>query len=163
MNFKQIDIRKVDSTGNFKLNHDYVLSYDHFDGWSERSLGVGIYIDLIFECKVDIDFRTWNRDSTRYEKQFGCEVPLEIKNIISELMNLDPLTLKYYYADMSMDDMSTQHFVINHGGVSHNVGIGILLKKPQPENPSEKLFFDLIELFKKWREKIYQECLKEIK
>lgn len=163
MNFKQIDIRKIDSTGYFKLNEDYLLSYDHFDGWSERLLGLGIYIDLIFECKVDIHFRTWNRDSDSYEKQFGCEVPLEIKNIISELMNLDPLTLKYYYADMSMDDMSTQNFVINHGGVSHNVRIGILLKKPQPENASEKLFFDLLELFEKWREEIYQECLKEIK
>lgn len=34
-------------------------------------------------------------------------------------------------------------------------------KKRQPENPSEKLFFVLIDLFEKWLEKLYQECLQE--
>lgn len=125
-------------------------------------MNLGIYINLIFECKIDISFYNENRGNSGFEKQFECEIPAEIKNLISELMNLDLLTLKYYYADMSMDDMSTQDFVINHGGISHNTGIGILLKTPQPQNQSEKLFFDLLELFKKWREEIYQQCLKEL-
>ncbi|TDW52662.1 hypothetical protein EV144_1011353 [Flavobacterium sp. 270] len=162
MNFKQIDVRKIDSTGNFKLNHDYILSYDHFDGWSERLLGIGIYIDLIFECKVDIHFYKLNRDRTRYEKQLECEIPSEIKNIISEIMNLDHLTLKHYYADIFLEDSGRQDYVINHCGVSHNIRRGTILKKLQAENRSEELFFDLIELFEKWREAIYQECLKEL-
>lgn len=156
MNFEVLDIRRVDTTGNFKLNEDYILSYDHSDGWSERLLSLGIYIDLIFECKVQIRFYPRNRD--QFKKQFECEIPPEIKNIISEIVNLDLLTLKYHYADIFMEDMSSQHYVINHSGTSHNIGIGTLLKSPQPENPSEKLFFTLIELFEKWREKIYQEC-----
>ncbi|MBB4804160.1 hypothetical protein HNP37_004246 [Flavobacterium nitrogenifigens] len=161
MNFKVINIRKIEPvTGNFKLHEDYILSYDHFDGWSNRLLRLGFYIDIIFDCKVEIDFHQENQD--KFEKQLECELPSEIKNMISEIMNLDHLTLKHYYADMTMEDMSHQHIVINHNNISHNIGVGILLKKPQPENPSEKLFFDLIELFEKWREEIYQECLKEL-
>ena len=60
MNFEVLDIRRIDDTGNFKLNEDYILSYDHSDGWSERLLTLGIYIDLIFECKVQIRFYTTN-------------------------------------------------------------------------------------------------------
>jgi hypothetical protein len=160
MNFEVIDIRRVDSTGNFKLNEDYILSYDHSDGWNERLLHVGIYIDLIFECKVQIRFYTTNFD--KFEKQFECEIPSEIKNIISEIINLDPLTLKQHYADVFMEDMCSQHYVINHSGKSHNIGIGTLLKRPQSENPSEELFITLADLFTKWREEIYQDCLKNI-
>ncbi|OMQ08690.1 hypothetical protein [[Flexibacter] sp. ATCC 35103] len=160
MNFELIDIRKVDSTGNFKLNEDYILSYDHSDGWSERLLSLGIYIDLIFECKIVISFRRKNFEN--FEKQFECEIPSEIKNIISEIINLDPLTLKKHYADTFMEDMNRQHYAINHSGKSHNIGIGTLLKRPQPENPSEELFITLIDLFEKWREVIYQDCLKNI-
>ena len=160
MNFEVIDIRRVDSTGNFKLNEDYILSYDHSDGWNERMLSLGIYIDLIFECKVRIRFYTRNHD--KFGKQFECEIPSEIKNLISEIINLDLLTLKHHYADIFMEDMSSEHYVINHSGKSHNIGIGTLLKKLQPENPSEELFVTLIELFEKWREEIYQDCLKNI-
>ncbi|WP_428231772.1 hypothetical protein [Flavobacterium sp.] len=160
MNFALIDIRKVDSTGNFKLNEDYILSYDHSDGWSERLLSLGIYIDLIFECKIAISFRKKNFE--KFEKQFECEIPSEIKNIISKIINLDPLTLKKHYADTFMEDMNSQHYAINHSGKSHNIGIGTLLKRLQPENPSEELFITLIDLFEKWREVIYQDCLKSI-
>ncbi|SNR82969.1 hypothetical protein [Flavobacterium sp. ov086] len=159
MNFEVLDIRRIDDTGNFKLNEDYILSYDHSDGWSERLLSLGIYIDLIFECKVQIRFYTTNFD--KFEKQFECEIPSEIKNIISEIVNLDLLTLKYHYADIFMEDMSKQHYAINHSGKSHNIGIGTLLKNPQPENSSEELFVTLIALFEEWREEIYQDCLKK--
>jgi len=160
MNFEVIDIRRVDNTGNFKLNEDYIFSYDHSDGWSERLLSLGIYIDLIFECKIDIRF--YSRNQEKFEKQFECEIPSEIKNLILKIINLDVLTLKHYYADIFMEDMSKQDYVINHSGKSHNIRIGTLLKKLQPENPSEELFVILIELFEKWREEIYQDCLKNI-
>jgi hypothetical protein len=61
-----------------------------------------------------------------------------------------------------MEDQGHEDYVINHLGNSHNLRIGNLFKKPQPENSSENLFFDLIQLFEKWREEIYQQCLKEL-
>ncbi|WP_264523169.1 hypothetical protein [Flavobacterium sp. N502536] len=160
MNFEVINIRRIDSTtGSFKLHEDYILSYDHSDGFSARLLSLGIYIDIIFECKVEISFFLDGREG--YEKQFECEIPSQIKNTILEILNLDSVLLKDYYADMFLEDETTQDYVINHSGKSHNIRIGTLLKKLQPENPSEELFFVLIDLFKKWREQIYQECLKE--
>ena len=95
MNFEALNIRKVDNTGNFKLNEDYILSYEHFDGWSERLLRLGIYIDLIFECKIEISF--YKRNSDKIEKQFEREIPGDIQNLILEIINLDFLTLKKYY------------------------------------------------------------------
>lgn len=161
MNFEVLNIRRIDSTnGNFKLHEDYILSYDQFDGWTERLLRLGIYIDVIFECKIDMTFRT--KKFEKFEKQFECEIPSEIKNIILEIQKLDHLELKHYYSDIFMEDQGHEDYVINHLGNSHNIRIGNLLKKPQHENPSEKLFFDLIELFEKWREEIYQQCLKEL-
>ena len=161
MNFEVLNIRRIDSTtGNFKLHEDYILSYDHFDGWSERLLRLGIYIDIIFECKAEISFYTKNQD--KFEKQFEREMPSEIKTVILEILNLDHVVLKHYYADMFLEDETRQNYVINHSGKSHNITIGTLLKKMQPENPTEELFFILIDLFKKWREEIYQECLKEL-
>jgi len=160
MNFEAINIRRIDpATGYFKLHQDYILSYDHDDGWTQRLLGSGIFIDLIYECKVEIDFYTKNRN--KFEKQFECEIPSEIKNIILEIMNLDHLVLKHNYADGVMEDFGGQHFVINHNGISHNIGIGFMEKKRQPENPSEKLFFALIDLFDNWLEELFQECLQE--
>jgi len=161
MNFEILNIRKIDSsTGNFKLHEDYILSYDHFDGWSERLLSLGIYIDIIFECKVRVHFHDKNME--KFEKQFECEIPPEIKNIILKILELDHAVLKHYYANMFLEDETRQNYVINHSGKSHNITIGNLFKKPQPENSSEKLFFDLIELFEKWREEIYQQCLNEL-
>ncbi len=160
MNFEINNIRTIDPTqGKFKLHEDYLLSYNHFDGWSERLLDLGFYIDIIFDCKVDIVFR--KKNFKRFEKQFECKIPLEIKNIISEILNLDHLELKHYYSDIFMEDQGFEDYVINHLGKSHNIRIGNLLKKPQPENPSEELFFTLIELFEKWREEIYRQCLNE--
>ncbi|SCY29386.1 hypothetical protein SAMN02927916_1758 [Flavobacterium anhuiense] len=161
MDFEVLNIRKIDSsTGNFKLHEDYILSYDHFDGWSERLLSLGIYIDIIFECKVRLHFLDKNME--QIEKQFECEIPSEIKTLILGFINLDQVVLKHYYADMFLEDETRQNYVINHSGKSHNITIGTLLKKPQPENIPEELFFNLIDLFKKWREDIYQECLKEL-
>ncbi|MBW1656620.1 hypothetical protein [Flavobacterium quisquiliarum] len=161
MNFEVLNIRKIEAvTGNFKLHEDYILSYDHFDGWTQRLLNLGIYIDIIFECKVKLHFR--DRNMEKFEKQFECEIPFEIKNIILKVLNLDHVLLKHYYADMAMEDMGHEDIVINHNGVSHNIGIGILLKKPRAENPSENLFFDLIQLLEKWQEEIYNECLTEL-
>lgn len=161
MKFEEINIRKIDSaTGNFKLHEDYILSYDHFDGWSERLLSLGIYIDIIFECKVRLRFRDRNMD--KFEKQFECEIPSEIKTSILGIINLDQVVLKHYYADIFLEDETRQNYVINYSGKSHNITIGTLLKKPQPENISEELFFNLIDIFKKWREEIYQQCLKEL-
>ena len=58
-----------------------------------------------------------------------------------------------------MEDCNTDDFVINHGGGSHNVGIGIMIKKIIIENESEELLFRLHEQFKKWKEEIYNEIL----
>lgn len=161
MDFEVLKIRKIDSsTGNFKLHEDYILSYDHFDGWSERLLSLGIYVDIIFECKVRLHFL--DKNMARIEKQFECEIPPEIKTSILGIINLDQIVLKHYYADMFLEDETRQNYVINHSGKSHNITIGTLLKKLQPENSSEELFFNLIDLFKKWREEIYHECLKEL-
>lgn len=118
MNFEVLNIRRIDpATGYFKLHQDYILSYDHYDGWTQRLLRAGIYIDIIYECKVKICFYTKNQD--KFEKQFECEIPSEIKNIISEIMNLDDLVLKHNYADGVMEDFGDQHFVINNNGISH--------------------------------------------
>ncbi|MTH14000.1 hypothetical protein [Flavobacterium sp. LC2016-01] len=161
MNFEVLNIRKIDSsTGNFKLNEDYILSYDHFDGWSERLLSLGIYIDIIFECKVRLHFRDKNME--KFEKQFECEIPAEIKSIILEIQKIDNFALKHYYADIFLEDQANQDYVINHLGKSHNIRIGNLLKKPKSENSSEKSFFVLIDLFTKWREDIYQECFQSL-
>ncbi|WP_433836406.1 hypothetical protein [Flavobacterium anhuiense] len=160
MNFEELNIRRIDpTTGNFKLHEDYILSYDHFDGWSYRLLRLGIYIDIILECKISLHFH--DKKMEKFEKQFECEIPSQIKNIVLEIQKLDLLELKYYYSDIFMEDQGSEDYVINHLGKSHNITIGNLLKKPKPENPSEELFFALIELFEKWREDIYQECLKE--
>lgn len=161
MNFNVRDIRRIDK-GKYILHEDYLLSYDYWDGWTERFLRMGIYIDIIFECKVDINFSKTDKDREKIEKQFECELPLEVKAIISEIINLDVLTLKHYYADMTVEDWGSEDYVINHNGISHNIGIGTILKTPQTQNQSEKLFFTLYDLLDKWREKIYEECLQQL-
>ncbi|MEN2402478.1 hypothetical protein GKZ90_0021995 [Flavobacterium sp. MC2016-06] len=162
-NFKILDIRKIEE-GKYKLNEDYIFSYDYSDGWTERLLHVCINIDILFECKIEVRFSRDYRikEEDRYfDKQFECDTPSEIKNKILEIMNLEAVTLKPYYSHYFMEDFGRKIFVINHGGVSHNTGIGALLKKLEPENPSEELFFALDDLLDKWHEELYQEFLKE--
>ncbi|OXB15973.1 hypothetical protein [Flavobacterium reichenbachii] len=154
VNFEKINIRKIDSK-NYKLNEDYIFSYDFFGHHTDNISSAGIYINLIFECKVDISFRKKNLETV--SRQFECEVPTEIKSKLSEILNLDYITLKHYYSHIFLEGFSTKDYVINHNGVSHNASIGTLLKKLEAENDSEKLFFDLTELIKKWQEEIYHE------
>ncbi|OOV17530.1 hypothetical protein BXU10_15705 [Flavobacterium sp. LM4] len=163
MNFKQIDIQKFDSTGNYVLNEEYVLSYIYSDGWTERLFRIAFFIDIYFDCKIDLSFYLRNnkkKNDTSYsqkiEKQIESQIPIEIKNLIVSLINLKELKLKYLYADTFMEDSKDEHFVINHNEKSHNVGIGIFLKKVKPENESENLFFQLHTEFEKWKEDIYK-------
>ncbi|MBN9338073.1 MAG: hypothetical protein J0I88_09545 [Chryseobacterium sp.] len=169
MKFKQIDIQKFDSTGNYVLNEEYILSYGYSDGWTERSFNIAFFIDIYFDCKIDLSFCLRNlkkKNGTSYsekiEKQIESQIPIEIKNLIVSLINLKELKLKYLYADTFMEDSENEHFVINHNEKSHNIGIGILLKKVKPENESENLFLQLHIEFKKWKEDIYKKILSEI-
>lgn len=169
MNFKQIDIQKFDSTGNYILNEEYILSYNYSDGWTERNFNITFFIDIYFDCKIDLSFylrdlkkRNCTHYSQKIENQIEIQIPLEIKNLIVSLMNLNELKLKHIYADTFMEDSKNEHFVINHNGKSLNVGIGILLKKVETENQSEKIFFQLHSEFEKWKEAIYKKILSEI-
>jgi hypothetical protein len=169
MNFKQIDIQKFDSTGNFILNEEYVLSYKYSDGWTERLFSIAFFVDIYYECKIDLSFylrfinkKNTNLNTQEIERQFESEIPNEIKNLIISLINLKELKLKYLYADTFMEDSGGEHFVINHKNISHNVGIGILTKKLKPENESEELFFQLQKELEKWREEIYKKILTDI-
>lgn len=169
MKFKQIDIQKFDSTGNYVLNEEYILSYIYSDGWTERSYRIAFFIDMYFECKIDLSFYLRNNKrnngtsySKQIEKQFESQIPIEIKNLTESLINLNELKLKYLYADTFMEDSGNEHFVINHNEKLHNVGIGILLKKVKPENESENLFFQLHKEFEKWKEDIYKKILSDM-
>ncbi len=170
MNFKQIDIQKFDSTGNYALNEEYILSYIYSDScWNERFYNIAIFVDIYFDCKIDLSFYLKNfkkKNNTSYrqkiEKQIESQIPVEIKNSIVSLINVNELKLKYLYADIFMEDSGNEHFVINHNEKSHNVGIGILLKKVKTENESENLFFQLHKEFEKWKEDIYKKILSEM-
>lgn len=157
MEFDNINIQKIDSTGNYRLHDDYILSYEFSDGWTERSLRVSFYIDLIYDCKVDICYYQTarrNRDSN-FKRQFEIKVPENIKILIEQLVNQDTLNLKQIYADTFMEDSREEHFVINHNKKSHNISIGIREKKII-KNEAEKIFFKLHDRLEKWREEIYQ-------
>ncbi|VXC15595.1 conserved hypothetical protein [Flavobacterium sp. 9AF] len=169
MKFRQIDIQKFDSTGNYILNEEYILSYDYSDGWTERSFRIAFFIDVYFDSKIDLSFYIRNlkkKKGTSYsqkiEKQIEIQTPIEIKNLILSLIHLNELKLKHFYADSFMEDSNDEHFVINHNGKSHNIGIGILLKKIEPENESENLFFQMHTEFEKWKEDIYKTILSEL-
>jgi hypothetical protein len=43
MKFNPIEIQRIDSTRNFKLDEYYILSYLYSDGWTERSLSKFLY------------------------------------------------------------------------------------------------------------------------
>ena len=88
-------------------------------------------------------------------------MPTEIKKLVDLLMNQKELQLKKYYSDFFMEDSGGLHFVINRDGISHNSGIGIMLKKLENPNESEKLLFLLKEEFEKLREGFYNKMLLE--
>ena len=168
MNFKQIDIQKFDSTGNYVLNEEYILSYVYSDGWTERKLRIAFFIDVYFDCKIDLSFYLINNKkdgasfSQKIAKQIESQIPIGIKNLIVSLKNLNELELKYLYADTFMEDSKDEHFVINHNGKSYNIGIGILHTKVEPENESENLFFQLHTEFEKWKDDIFKKTLSEM-
>lgn len=167
MNFKQIDIQKFDSTGNYVLDEEYILSYTYSDGFTDRLFNITFFIDIYFDCKITLSFYLRNKkkndtSSQKIEKQIKSQIPIDIKNSIASLINLNELKLKYLYADTFMEDSNHEHFVINHNMKSHNVGMGILLKKVRAENESENLFFQLHAEFEKWKEDIYKKILSEI-
>jgi len=57
-----------------------------------------------------------------------------------KLVNQEELQLNYNYSDFFLEDSNKEHFVLNHGNQSHNVGIGILLNKPTPKINLKKSF-----------------------
>ncbi|AWI26771.1 hypothetical protein [Flavobacterium pallidum] len=154
MTFKQTDVQKFDSSGNFILAEEYVLSYLYSDGWTERLLSIGIFIDIYYASKIDLNYYL---KSERCESVIESEIPQKIKDLIIKLRAQD-IVLKQNYADTFMEDSKREHFVINQNGKSHNCSIGILTKKIVAENESEKLLFLLQKELEKWREEIYCIC-----
>ena len=65
MSFKKIDIQKFDSTGYYVLHEDYILSYSYSDGLTERLYSIDIYVDVIFECKIDLRFYKWDKEESK--------------------------------------------------------------------------------------------------
>lgn len=167
MSFNAIEIQKIDQTGNYHLNELYLLSYTYTDGWTERALRVAFYIDIYFNCKINSSYFIPNYKKNkktytkRVEKQIEIKTPIEIKNTITLLLKVDKLQLERCYADTFMENSQTEDFVINHSTISHNVAIGIQLKKKQPINKSETLFFQLHTEIEKWREAIYKKMISE--
>lgn len=155
--FNPKDIQQLDATGYYVLHPDYLLSYRYNDGFSERLLRVDIYIDVLLTCKVNLEYRKkQGAENTTVSKQFETDVPDAIKNLVTQLAEQQALNLRYYYADTQMEDASQTDFVINHKGKSHNVGMGIFMKKPAPENEAEHLLFQLTEELEQWREALYK-------
>lgn len=166
MKFNPIEIQKIDSIGNFKLDEYYILSYLYSDGWTDRSLSASFYIDIYCNSKIELNFFKWNtvKDfSEKFEFQIEIETPIEIRNLILELVNQEELQLNYNYSNLFLEDSNKEHFVINKANQSHNVGIGILLNKPTPKNNSEEIFFNLHAEFKDWKERLYSDFLRDIK
>lgn len=162
MKFNPIEIQRIDSTGNFKPDEYYILSYLYSDGWTERSLSANFYIDIYCNSKIEFNFSKWNTVKEfleKFEFQIEIETPIEIKTLILELVNQEELQLNYNYSDFFLEDSNKEHFVLNHGNQSHNVGIGILLNKPTPKNKSEEIFFNLYAEFKDWKETLYSDLL----
>jgi hypothetical protein len=97
----------------------------------------------------------------KFEFQIEIETPIGIKTLILELVNQEELQLNYNYSGFFLEDSNKEHFVLNHGNQSHNVGIGILLNKPTPKNKSEEIFFNLYAEFKDWKETLYSDFIKQ--
>ncbi|MDQ6529469.1 hypothetical protein [Flavobacterium sp. LHD-85] len=161
MGFNRLEIQKPDESGYYVLDEEYLLSCIYSDGWTERLLRFEIFVDIYYECRGEIGFYSGEKDSKEIESLLGFELPTEIKKLIDLLMNQKELQLKKYYSDFFMEDSSRLHFVINRDGISHNSGIGIMLKKLENPNESEKLLFLLKEEFEKLREGLYNKMLLE--
>jgi len=161
MSFNRLEIQRPDESGYYALDEEYLLSCIYWDGWTERLLRFEIFVDIYYECRGEIGFYTKEKESKEIESLLGFELPAEIKKLIDLLINQEELQLKKYYSDFFMEDPSNVHFVINRDGISHNSGIGIMLKKLENPNESEKLLFLLKEEFEKLRESIYNEMLLE--
>lgn len=146
-------IKKLDSKGFYKLDEGYLLSYSHKDGWNDRGLNIDFFIDIYFECLIRLSFL--DKSFKRIDLQFKIELPMKIRDLISNMMNLDELKLKFIYADTFMEDSGEENFVINHKNISHNVCIGILNNKIVPSNISEQIFFNLHKEFEMLKKEVY--------
>jgi len=157
INFNPKDIQQLYATGYYVLHPDYLLSYRYSDGFTERLLRVDIYIDVLFTCKVNLEYRKkQGAEYTTVSQQFETDMPDTIKNLVTQLTEQEALHLKHYYADTQMEDASQTDFVINHKGKSYNVGMSIFIKKPAPENEAEYLLFQLTAALEQWREALYK-------
>lgn len=155
--FDPQDIQQLDATGYYVLHADYLLSYRYSDGFTERLLRMDAYIDGLFICKVNLEYRKkQGAEYTTVSQQFEIDLPDTIKNLLTQLTEQEALHLKHYYADTQMEDASQTDFVINHKGKSYNVGMGIYTKKPAPENEAEYLLFQLTTALEQWREALYK-------
>jgi len=116
-----------------------------------------LYIDVLLTCKVNLEYRKRKGiEYTTVSKQFEADLPDAVKNLVIQLTARKTLNLKHYYADTQMDDASQTDFVINHKGTSHNVGMGVFMKRPFSENEVEHLLFQLTEELEQWREELYK-------
>lgn len=161
MKFNPLDYQRPDATGNFVLDEEYLFSCTYRDGWTRRLLSFRLFIDVYYECWGEIAFCIREKESKRIEKLLKFELPLEIKEIIDQMIDQEELDLKKYYSDFFMEDPQRVHFVINRKGISQNVGIAIMVKKLENPNESEKLLFLLQAAFDKIREDLYNEILLE--
>lgn len=152
-------MQKFDNTGWYSLDDYHLISYTLEENhWSERNLKAYLFIDLYYECKLELNYTDRKNKS---EKTFSIKrselISDKIKELISELLKIEKFEIKknVFYADFSLEGEKNEYFVINHNNRSYNIGFGLFEKKYNPKNKTENLIFELQDEIKLWIEKIY--------
>ncbi|UOX33866.1 hypothetical protein LXD69_17755 [Flavobacterium sediminilitoris] len=150
---------KFDDSGFYKINDNHLMVFLHSDGFTERLLGVDIFITKFYE--VEIYLRSFKKGNNygdfRYENH-TVKLPNEVFNFLKKINQLEKLEFGYNKIDKSfMEDCQRQEILFNHSGktIGFFISGGMTLKIDDFETDFGQSFYAFYKFLDNWKEKIY--------
>ena len=158
------DHPKFDKSGHYRLNDKHLMAFLHHDGFTERLLGVNIFITKSFEVEVYLRCFKKGKSYGGFESELIIKkVPtqvLEFLDLVSQVENID---FGFEKRDNHwFEDAMIQNYLFDHNGTTKGFHVtgGMTVSENNFATEFGRKFFALYKFLNDWKEDLYQDFCK---
>ena len=151
---------KFDETGYLKINENHLMVFLHSDGFTERLLGLDLFVTKSYEIEVYLKCFKKGNSYGDFKTEFVTKkVPKEIITFLNQLSEIDNADFGFNKKKKGMLDRASQKFLFNDQGktLGFYISGGMTINLKDFKTELGKGFFVLYQFLDEWKEKLYED------
>ena len=151
---------KFDETGYLKINDNHLMVFLHADGFTERLLGLSIFVTKSYEIEVYLRSFLKGNDYGGFKTEYVIkDVPKEIIVFLNQLSEIDNADFGFNKKKRAMLDCESQDFLFNYKGktLGFDISGGMTINLKDFKTELGKGFFALYLFMNEWMEELYED------